>query len=314
MPQRHLDPGRFLSNRANQLTRMRRPLLLGCIGCLSGLHSLAQSRSPTPEPVVTQYLELRGGYTGGQFEHYTADYKNSIDLFGPSKPRPGQLVEHRFAGALVGVDFGREMLRPDIRRKITVLAGLDVLAASDQLTFADGHRASLPLGAVHPHFGLGLERGNLLLRADAGLLAGRVGYYEVTTSEGFLSNSTVVDTVKLVPTITFRAGWANWMLFESGYGTSGLLGLANPVWHAGLGTGFGRRSPVAVLFGITGAESTDYGNSSSDYYYLQLGATPAASRWRASGLVTLGAGSYSRIAAQVAYRLPLRTGATAVAQ
>lgn len=94
---------------------------------------------------------------------------------------------------------------------------------------------------------------------------------------------------------------------EGGYGAGGVLGLANPAWQLGLGTGFGRRSPVALLVGVTGAESTDYGRRGDDHYFLQVEAGPTSHRWQVSSFFTFGAGTYSRVAAQMAYRLPLRT-------
>lgn len=280
-------------------------LTLALLGCLFALGCCAQPGASVSE--ARQYLELRGGYTGGRFAHSTDDYAPRLSLFGGGSSRTGQLVEHRFDGTLLGAEYVRETPGTKPRQTMTVRLGFDVLVAADRLTFADGRRATLPLGAAHPHLGLGLGRGQWALRGDAGLLLGRVGYYAADVSEGFLSSRTVVDTVRLVPTFAFRMGWANWLLLDGGYGATGLLGLANPAWHAGVGTGFGPRSPVALLFGTTGAESTDYNDTSSNHYFLQLEAAPSASRWRVSGFVSFGAGSYGRAAAQVAYRLPQRT-------
>lgn len=282
---------------------------------LAAFPAHAQTGKPAlTKPETTHTLELRGGYTSGRFAHYTNDYAPTINFFGGGNSQTGQVVDHHFNGVLLGACFVREIQQPTSSRKITMGAGLDVLTASDRLAFADGHRATLPLLAVHPNLTLGIEYNRWLLRGSAGLLLGRVGYYASTTSQGFLSNRTVVDTVNIVPTFTIRAGWHNWIMVDGGYGTDGLLGLANPAWHAGVGTGFGPRSPVAVLFGTSGAESTDYDQVSPDHYYLQLETSPKASRWRATGFFTLGASSYSRVGAKVAYRLPLFSARSAVAE
>jgi hypothetical protein len=111
-------------------------------------------------------------------------------------------------------------------------------------------------------------------------------------------------------TVRYRAGWANWILAEGGYGAGGLMGLANPTWQSGIGTGFGPRSPVAILAGITGGESTDEDKNYSDHYFLKVEAAPLNSRWRATGFCTFGDGTYGRVALQVAYRLPLAAAKT----
>ena len=278
-------------------------LLLGLSGCFMALNSYAQSSQPTRE--VQHSIEWRGGYTGGRYVHYTDDYTPTINLFGGGSSQTGQLVEHHFKGALLGASYLHEISRPGSLRRLTLLAGLDMLAASDQLTFADGQRATLTLVAVHPHVGVESKKAGWLLRGEAGLLLGRTGYFASTSTWDILSSRTVVDTVHVVPTISLRIGWASWLVAESGYGSAGLLGLANPTWHSGVGTGFGRRSPVTLLAGITGAESTDYDDHAADRYFLQLEAAPATKCWRVNGFFTFGAGTYSRIAAQAAYRLPL---------
>jgi hypothetical protein len=255
-----------------------------------------------------QFLELHSGYTSGRFAHYTDDYTPKIDFFGGGNSQTGQLVDHRFNGIMLGADFVQQNPRAGGRRSFSLLAGLDVLAAIDHLSFADGHRATLPLMAANPHIGASIEGARWLLRGQGGLLLGQVGYFASTTSEGLFTTHTVVDTVHVVPTFSLRGGWSNWILLDGGYGSGGLQGLANPAVHVGVGTGFGQRSPVAVLFGITSAESTDYDRTEGDYYFVQVEALPAASRWRASGFLTFADGTYSRVAIQAAYRLPLRAG------
>jgi hypothetical protein len=282
-------------------------LLLGLtLSLLPVVASQAQTidseRAATPQ----RFLELHSGYSGGRFAHYTDDYAPKISLFGGGNSQTGQLVDHRFDGLLLGADFLHKTVRANGKRTITLLAGMDVLAAADRLRFADGHSATLPLIAAHPHIGAAIEGSKWLVRGQGGLLLGRVGYYASTTSEGFLSSRTVVDTVHVVPTFTLRGGFSNWILLDGGYGSGGLLGLANPVAHVGVGTGFGRRSPVAVLLGVTGAESTEREPPAGDYYFVQVEATPAASRWRASGFCTFGGDGYGRVAVQASYRLPLR--------
>jgi hypothetical protein len=266
----------------------------------------AQPRIPQPsDPEIQRFLVLRGGYTSGKFAHSTEDYRPKFDLLGGlSKPRLGLPVDHRFNGLLLGIAFEQEYHRADRNRTTSVLAGLDLLAASDRLTIGDGRRARLGLGAVHPRLEFGLANKNWQLRGGGGVLVGRVGYFGSSTA-GVVSTSTVVDTVAAVPTFQYRVGWRNWVLVENGYGADGLFGLANPAWQFGIGTGFGPRSPFAVLLGVSEPESADFRREESGFGYLRLEMAPAASKWRASGFVTFGSASYGRLAVQVAHRLSL---------
>ena len=271
------------------------------------LTTQAQPRIPQPsDPEKRSFLVLHGGYTSGRFAHSTTDYRPRFDLLGGmSNPRIGQPVEHRFDGLLLGVAFKQEYHRTDRNRTTSVLAGFDLLAASDRLTIGDGRRARLALGAVHPRIEFGLINKNWQLRGGAGVLVGRIGYFGSSTAS-YVSTSTVVDTVTAVPTFQYRVGWRNWVLVENGYGADGLLGLANPAWQVGLGTGFGPRSPVAVLIGVTKPESADFKREESGFGYLRVEVTPAASRWHASGFVTFGSASYGRLAVQVSHCLSLQ--------
>ena len=299
----------LIPNRLNFCRLLRRATLLVAGGLLA-LPGRAQT-SPTVSPAPTrQYLVFRGGYTAGRFAHSTDDYRPVISLFGSGNSRTGQPVEHRFDGVLLGADFAQETYFPNRKRTLTVLGGLDVLGAADRLAIGDGRRARLMLGAVHPHFELGLGTPNWQFRGGAGLLLGRVGYYGSTSFDLF-ANTTIVDTVRVVPTFQTRVGWRNWVLAESGYGANGLLGLANPVWQAGIGTGFGPRSPVTLLVGVTEPESADFANQEYGHGYVRLEVAPASSAWRASGFSTFGSESYGRVALQVAYRLPLHAAPAA---
>ncbi|WP_152560075.1 hypothetical protein [Hymenobacter sp. IS2118] len=219
-------------------------------------------------------------------------------------------MEHRFNGVLLGVAFEREHHHASRGRTTSLLAGLNLLAAADQLTIGDGRRARLALGSLHPHLELGLTNKTWQLRGGFGVLVGRVGYYG-SSRASYVATSTVVDTVTAVPTFQYRLGWRNWVLVESGYGANGLLGLANPAWQAGIGTGFGPRSPFVVVLGVTEPESADFKREESGFGYLRLEMAPAASQWRASGFVTFGSASYGRLAIQAAYRLPLQAAAHA---
>ncbi|MBD2768121.1 hypothetical protein IC235_09485 [Hymenobacter sp. BT664] len=276
--------------------------------CLLVFNSFAQTGEA---PVIRHSLELRSGYTGGSFSHYTNDYTSSLNIFGGSPPRTREVVEHQFNGVLFGASWRHETVRAD-RISPSFSVGMDVLSASDQLTFSNGRDVSLRLWAVHPRLGVDLKQGRWLLQTEGGVLVGRVGYF-ATEETGFLSRSTVVDTADAVFTIRARSSWNNGLLTEVGYGAGGLLGLANPTWHAGVGMGFGPLSPIAILAGITGAKSTNEGDDSSEQYFLQIEATPPNSRWRATSFFSvfgIGTGTYGRVAVQVAYRLPLGAAKT----
>jgi hypothetical protein len=289
----------------SQLGRWAALLLLSC---MCAFDSFAQTGEV---PVAQHTLELRSGYTSGQFAHYTDDYDPPLFVFlGGGRPQTGEVVEHRFNGVLFGASWRREAARDGRRWPVSVSAGIDVLTAVDRLTFATGRRVSLPLWAVHPRLGLGLEKGKWLLQAEGGVLLGRVGYFAANYDAGLFSRRTVVDTVQAVFTARSRVGWANWILAESGYGAGGLLGLANPTWQFGIGTGFGPHSPVAILTGVVNGESTDENKDYSDRYFLQVEVAPLNSRWRATGFCMFGTGTYGRVAVQVAYRLPLAAAKT----
>lgn len=299
----------LIPNRLTFCRLLRRTTLL-VVGGLLALTGRGQT-SPTVSPAPTrQYLVFRGGYTAGRFAHSTDDYHPIISLFGGGNSRTGQPVEHRFDGVLLGADFVQEIHRPDRKRVVTVLAGLDLLGASDRLTIGNSRRERLTLGALHPHFEVDLNTGKWLFRGGGGLLLGRVGYYG-SSSFDLLASSTIVDTVSVVPTFQTRIGWSNWIIGESGYGANGLLGLANPVWQVGIGTGFGPHSPVTVLVGATEPESADFANQEYGHGYVRLEVAPAASPWRANGFFTFGSESYGRMALQVAYRLPLHAAPAA---
>jgi hypothetical protein len=274
---------------------------------LLAFRSQAQTPDVPSTPKIRTFLDLRGGYTGGRFAHSTDDYRSRFSIFGGGggSSRTGQPVAHRFDGVLLGADFVQEIQRPDRNRTATLSIGLDLLAASDRLRIGNDRTARLMLGALHPHFAGELITRNWQFRGGAGLLLGRVGYYG-TTSGGLLSNSTNVDTATVVPTFQTRVGWRNWVLCENGYGANGLLGLANPTWQVGFGTGFGRRSPVAVIVGASLPESVSFEQQEGGFGYVRLEAAPAASPWRANAFATFGSASYNRVALQMAYRLPLQ--------
>lgn len=289
------------------------------VGLIKGILNTLPARAQTGSegrliPGITHAVVLRGGYTAGRFSHSTDDYRPSLNLFGSgNNGRTGYAVGHRFYGALLGADYSQESHRPGSTRTIALLAGLDVLGATDRLTIGNNRQATLRLGAVHPHFGLGLRTKHWALNAGFGVLAGRLGYYGATTS-GLVSDATVIDTVSVRPTFHLQAGYNNWVLLESGYGANGLLGLANPVWTAGLGTGFGPSSSVALLVGVTEPESTDFATAVGGFGYARLLLAPRKSQWQATAFVTFGSQAYGRAALQASYRLPLGTVGTAPAQ
>ena len=279
------------------------------------LGAAAQAQTANPEPAkttTTRSVELRGGYTAGRYSHSDTDYHSSFSLFGSGgSSRPGRPVEHRYDGLLLGADYVQAFRRPSGRTN-TVRVGLDVLGAADRLTIGEGRRNTLGLVAAHPHFGFETHKRKLLTRVGAGLLVGRVGYYSRSGSFDLLSTSTVVDTVRAVPALQLEMNWNHWVQYEVGYGANGLLGLANPVYTAGIGTGFGPRSPVAVVFGSTVAKSLDYANRDVEHYYARVTLAPASKPWQANAFVTFGTPEYRRVALQLAYRLPLRTAGSAV--
>ena len=270
----------------------------------------AQTTAPEPAKLETSHgFELRGGYTSGRFSHSTADTHSSFNLFGGGgNPRPGFPVEHRYDGLLLGADFVQTQHRTGRPSTLVFRAGLDVLGATDRLRISNGRRATVGLLAAHPHFSLELQRRRWTTRAGAGLLAGRVGYYGQEGSFDLLSTNIVVDTVNVVPTFQFETGWNHWLQIETGYGANGLLGLANPAYYAGVGTGFGPRSPLTLVVGATSAASLNYERTLSSLWYGRLALAPAGRPWQASLFATLGTAQYQRVALQVGYKLPGKAG------
>lgn len=184
--------------------RIERYLTLSLPAYLFALNGYAQAVGSDRN--AQHSLEVRGGYTGGRFTHYTDDFTSSFNLFGGGRSQTGQLVAHRFNGLLLGADFVRESIQTGSPQKITLLAGLDVLAAADRLTFADDRRMTLSLTAAHPHAAVEISDANWLVRAEAGLLLGRVGYSASSSTLDILSTRTVVDTVQVVPSFRLRTG------------------------------------------------------------------------------------------------------------
>ena len=268
-----------------------------------------------PEPVqleTTRGFELRGGYTSGRFSHNTDDHRAKFDLFGGGgSSRKGFPVEHRYDGLLLGADYMLTQHRTGRPSTTTLRVGLDVLGAADRLRIGDGRRATVGLLAAHPHFGLELQRRRWQTNVGVGLLVGRVGYYERETSFDILATNTVVDTVSTVPTFQLEMNWNHWVQYEAGYGAQGLLGLANPVYTFGVGTGFGPRSPLAVVVGVTLPESSDFANREGQYTYARIVLAPAGRPWQATTFATFGSAQYQRVALQMSYRLLQKTAVSA---
>ena len=279
--------------------------LLSAAFAASAAHAQTAAQ-PEPAKVETTHgFELRGGYTGGRFSHSTEDTHSGISLFGGGgNSRPGLPVEHRYDGLLLGADFVQTQHRPGRPSTLVLRAGLDVLGAADRLRIGDGRRATVGLVAAHPHFSLEVQRHRWQTRVGVGLLAGRVGYYGQEGSFDLLSTNIEVDTVHVVPTFQFETGWNHWVQIETGYGANGLLGLANPAFYAGVGTGFGPRSPLAVVVGATGAASLNYERSLDTRAYARLVLAPAGRPWQASAFATFGTAQYQRVALQMSYKLP----------
>lgn len=273
----------------------------------------AQAGGSAPLPLeVSHRFELRGGYTGGRFSHSTEDTHTSISLFGGGgNSHPGFPVEHRYDGLLLGADFVQTQHRPGRPSTLTLRAGLDVLGAADRLRIGDGRRATVGLVAAHPHFSLEVQRHRWQTRVGLGMLAGRVGYYGQEAAFDLLSTNIVVDTVHMVPTFQFETSWNHWAQIEFGHGANGLLGLANPASYAGVGTGFGLRSPLALVVGITGAASLNFERTLDSRPYARLALAPAGRPWQASAFATFGTAQYQRVALQVGYRLPQKGGPAA---
>lgn len=277
--------------------------------------SAVRAQAVGPEPAkteVTHGFELRSGYTGGRFSHNSDDHRSSFNLFGGGgNSRTGFPVEHRYDGLMLGADYVQTQHRPGRPATSTLRVGLDMLGAADRLRIGDGRRATVGLLAAHPHFSYELQRHRWQTQVGVGLLLGRVGYYERETSFDLLSTNRVVDTVTVVPTFQLAMNWNHWVQYEAGYGAQGLLGLANPVYHFGVGTGFGPRSPLAVVVGATSATSTDFANRESGYYYTRLTLAPAGRPWQANAFVTFGSAQYQRVALQMTCRLPQKGAVSA---
>jgi hypothetical protein len=289
--------------------RFTSSLFTGFLFTLGGLlpqMATAQTAAPSPAaPPIRNSVELRTGYSAGRFSHGSSSNYSSLSLFGGDGGSYGQLVEHRFDAFLLGATFLREETNANGRR-LTLGAGLDVLGATDHLQFADGQHQVLKLGAIHPHLRLGFAGPSWETRFGAGMMLGRVGYYAKTRNQDLLASTTTVDTFKVVPTFQVRTGFRHWVLADAGYGADGLLAMANPVWHLGMGVGFGPQSPVTLLAGVTMAEAQDFSRPyENGQYYAQLEVAPASSRWQGRGFYSFGPGLYSRVALQAAYRLPV---------
>jgi hypothetical protein len=271
---------------------------------------LAHAQTVSTEPVqleTTRGVELRGGYTGGRYSHSTNDYHSSINLFGGSGgSRTGSAVEHRFDGLMLGADYVLGQHRPGRPTTTTLRVGLDVLGAADRLRIGDGRRTTVNLLAAHPHFSIDVQKNRWQTRVGVGMLVGRVGYYAQDGSFDLLSTNTVVDTVHTVPTFQLEMSWNHWFQYETGYGSNGLLGLANPTYYGGVGTGFGPRSPLALVVGVSSAASLEYERAVSSFAYTRVILAPAGRPWQASAFVTYGSAQYQRTALQVGYKLPTR--------
>ena len=282
---------------------------------LLGVNSvLAQTQTAEPTKTeTTRGFELRGGYTSGRFSHSTDDYHSRINLFGGSGgSRTGSLVEHRYDGLMLGGDYVLGQHRPGRPTTTTLRVGLDVLGAADRLRIGDGRRATVGLLAAHPHFSLDVQRRGWQTRLGVGVLVGRVGYYAEDTGFDLLATNTVVDTVNAVPTFSLEMNWKHWVQYEAGYGANGLLGLANPTYYGGLGTGFGPRSPLALVVGVSSAASLEYERAVSSFAYSRLTLAPAGRPWQASAFATFGSAQYQRVALQMTYRLPKKSSFGAV--
>ncbi|MCI1187205.1 hypothetical protein MON38_07210 [Hymenobacter sp. DH14] len=266
----------------------------------------AQAVGAEPATIeTTRSFEVRGGYTGGRFSHSTDDFHSSISLFGGSgSSRTGFPVEHRYDGLMLGGDYVLAQHRPDRPSITTLRVGLDVLGAADRLRIGDGRRATVALLAAHPHFSFELQRHKWQTRVGVGMLVGRVGYYGQDQGFDLLATNTVVDTVNVVPTFSLEMNWNHWVQYEAGYGANGLLGLANPTYYGGLGTGFGPRSPLALVVGVSSAASLAYNQAVSSFAYSRLTLAPAGRPWQASAFATFGSAQYQRVALQVGYKLP----------
>ncbi|MBF9220906.1 hypothetical protein [Hymenobacter ruricola] len=265
----------------------------------------AQTGSPEPAKIETsRSVELRGGYTSGRFSHGTEDIHSSFSLFGGGgNSRPGVAVEHRFDGLLLGADYALAQHRPG-RSTTTLRVGLDVVSAADRLRIGDGRRATVGLLAAHPHMSVDIQKNRWQTRVGVGMLVGRVGYYGQEKSFDLLSTNIVVDTVRAVPTFQFEMNWNHWVQYELGYGGNGLLGLANPTSYLGVGTGFGPRSPLALVVGVSSAASLNFERSASSFTYARVALAPAGKPWQANAFATFGSGQYQRMAVQVGYTLP----------
>lgn len=276
---------------------------------LATIAAQAQAVGPGPAPLeITHGVELRGGYTGGRYSHSTDDFHSSLSIFNSGgNSRTGSAVEHSFNGLMLGADYVIGQHRPGRPTTTTLRVGLDVLGAADRLRIGDGRRATLSLLAVHPHFSINVQRNRWQTRVGVGMLAGRVGYYAQEGSFDLLSTNSIVDTVHAVPTFHLEMNWNHWLQYEVGYGANGLLGLANPVYYGGVGTGFGPRSPLALVVGASSAASLEYQNPVSSFAYARIVLAPAGRPWQASAFVTYGTAQYQRTALQVGYKLPAKT-------
>lgn len=277
--------------------------------------TLAHAQTGKSEPAkleTSSSIELRGGYTGGRFSHSSEDVHSSFNLFGGGgNSRPGVAVEHRFDGLMLGADYALAQHRPGRPTVTTLRAGLDVLGAADRLRIGTGRRATLGLLAAHPHISIDVQKNRWQTRVGVGVLVGRVGYYGQEGSFDLLSTNIVVDTVRAVPTFQLEMNWHHWFQYEIGYGANGLLGLANPTSYLGVGTGFGPRSPLALVVGVSSAASLNFERSASSFGYARVVLAPAGRPWQANVFATYGSAQYQRMALQVGYTLPGKTSSSA---
>ena len=275
----------------------------------------AHGQTGKPEPTkieTTHRVELRGGYTGGRFSHSTEDTHTYISLFGGGgNSHPGVAVEHQFDGLMLGADYALAQHRLGRPTTTTLRVGLDVLSAADRLRIGDGRRATLGLLAAHPHVSVDIQKKRWQTRVGVGMLVGRVGYYGQGGSFDLLSTNIVVDTVHIVPTFQLEMNWNHWVQYEIGHGANGLLGLANPTFTFGVGTGFGPHSPIALVVGVSGASSLNFERTEDSFTYARVLLAPAGKLWQANAFATFGSSQYQRVALQVGYTLPGKTSGSA---
>ncbi|WP_216688452.1 hypothetical protein [Hymenobacter siberiensis] len=276
---------------------------------LATVPAQAQAVGSEPAPLeITHGVELRGGYTGGRYSHSTDDFHSSLSIFnGGGNARTGSAVEHRFDGLMLGADYVIGQHRPGRPTTTTLRVGLDVLGAADRLRIGDGRRATLNLLAAHPHFSIDVQRNRWQTRVGVGVLAGRVSYYAQEGSFDLLSTNITVDMVHAVATFQLEMNWNHWFQYEVGYDSNGLLGMVNPVSYGGVGTGFGPRSTLALVVGVSSTASLEYQSPVSSFAYSRVVLAPTGRPWQASAFITYGSELYQRTALQGGYKLPTKS-------